>query len=189
MSMTMALPVIRVAVASPPSVFFLRNVLVGLSGVRVQNLDRWLRVLSTEGIYSEEDFEWIVAGLLPCPRSFFKVVYSNNGELQVIFAARPASIANRFMGLPGYCCCCYSPISDRYSRSPHEKVHSWVPVSYPEGDSRLIVCVVCYDSNAYINIDAHASDLNRHEQVYLDRIGLFYDAADATDSLDCAFAV
>ena len=96
--MTMALPVIRVAVASPPSVFVLRNVLVGLSGVRVQNLDRWLRVLPNEGIYSEEDFEWIVAGLLPCPRSFFKVVYSNNGELQVIFAARPARIANRIMG-------------------------------------------------------------------------------------------
>ena len=70
MSMTMALPVIRVAVASPPSVFVLRNVLVGLSGVRVQNLDRWLRVLPNEGIYSEEDFECIVAALLLRPPSF-----------------------------------------------------------------------------------------------------------------------
>ena len=68
----MAPPVIRVAVGSPPSIFVLSNVLVGLSGDPV-SWDRWLEVLSSsnEGIYSEEDFEWTVAGLLPCPRSMF----------------------------------------------------------------------------------------------------------------------
>ena len=166
----MAPRAIRVAVPSRQIVFSLRNVSIGLSGARVENLDHWLRVLSSDGIYSEEDFEWIVAGLLPCPRSFFKVVYSNNGELQVIFAARPASIANRIMGpWAGYCCLCSSPVSDRHSYS--EKVYT----SSSERDS-FIVCVACYDSNAYNNMNEPASDLNRHEQVYLDRIGLCYDA-------------
>ena len=85
MSLTMAPPVIRVAVASPPSIFVLGDVVVGLSGDPVP-WDRWLEVLSSsnEGIYSEEDFEWAVAGLLPCPLSMFVLQYNKTGVLQVI---------------------------------------------------------------------------------------------------------
>ena len=131
MSLTMAPPVIRVAVGSPPSIFVLSNVLVGLSGDPVP-WDRWLEVLSSsnEGIYSEEDFEWTVAGLLPCPRSMFALQYNNRGVLHVIFTPRPNCIANyrayesslarlRSMGAPdvvqpptpGACGLCYSPLT------------------------------------------------------------------------------
>ena len=114
---TMAPRAIRVAVSSRQIVFFLRNVSVGLSGARVENLDHWRRVLSSDGIYSEEDSECIVAALLPCPRSFFKLVDSKHGELDVIFTPRPASIANHkrgaWLGWLGYCSLCCSPFPER----------------------------------------------------------------------------
>ena len=174
----MAPPAIRVAVASRQSVFVLRNVSVGLSGARVENLDHWLRVLSSDGIYPEEDFEWIVAGLLPCPRSFFKLVYSKHGELHVIFTAREASIANHSRGpWLGYCCMCSSPFSERHSRIPDGYVYPpWVVE-----ERRFRICVVCYDIKAYIDICRDAPNLNRYEQVYLDRIWLFNDVADFGD--------
>ena len=119
---------IRVGVLSPPSIFVLRNVLVDLSGDPVP-WDRWLEVLSYEIIYSEEDFEWILAGLLPCPRIMFVLQYNNKGVLQVIFTPRPESIATyrsyeadlarlRSMGVGDHvqplhawsCGLCYSPL-------------------------------------------------------------------------------
>ena len=179
--MTFDWPAIRIAVASLPDVFVLENVSVGLSGARVQKPRRWRRAYN-RGIYTEEDFEWLVAGLLPCPRSFFTPVYSSNGELQIIFAARPASIANRNMGpWPGYCSLCSSPVSGFNIKSPQD-VHARVSRRMPRPLRDLhYICVVCEDLRACINIYHPGRNLNQHQLVYLDRIRLFYDAADACD--------
>ena len=126
----------------------------------------------------EEDFEYIVAVLLPCPRSFFKLAYYKHGELVVIFTPRPESIANHkryaWLGWPGYCSFCSSEFSEKNSRIAQGTV---LPPGYVDY-GRFRFCMACYDTKMPIHLQRDAPNLNRHERVYVDRMNMFMQAAD-----------
>jgi len=199
MSLTMAPPVIRVAVFAPPNIFVLRNVLLGLSGDPVP-WDRWLEVLSSsnEGIYAEEDFEWAVAGLLPCPLSMFSLHYNKTGVLQVIFAPRPRSMEMYrlfefscmmkvhpiFSVSNGLCNLCYSPVSrlyrsglqreDLYYLFATDDIELYLVKRCSGGWAKNPICHKCRETKVYLHnsvIKEHcAVDLNPYGQVWLDWI-------------------
>ena len=201
----MSPPHIRVALLDF-RIFVLRNVFVGLSGDPVP-WDRWLEVLSYEVIYSEEDFEWILAGLLPCPRSMFELQYHTSGVLQVVFTPRRLSILilqkhkrDVLQGFPihlgGICALCYSFLSwgpdnvCKYRRGLD--LTDLEDLQLPEDAQRYLVrrvgdrhntpiCRICKESRVYMHIHLKehcAVELNSHEQVWLDWILRFYAAAD-----------
>ena len=205
MSLTMASPGIRVYVGEPCSIFVLSSVLVGLSGDPVP-WDRWLEVLSSDNIYYEEDFEWIVAGLLPCPLSMFSLHYNKTGVLQVIFAPRWRSMEHYrlfefscmmkvhpiFSVSNGLCNLCYSPVSRQYrSGLQHQDVQYLALTDDIElyllnrcsgGWAENPTCHKCRETKVYLHNSVIkeycAVDLNPYGQVWLDWILRFYDAAE-----------
>ena len=195
-------------------IFVLRNVLVGLSGDPVP-WDRWLEVLSFEVVYSEEDFEWILAGLLSCPRSMFDLQYHPSGVLQVVFTPRRASIlslqAKQRDLLQGFhihlgciCALCYSFLSwgpdsiCKYRRGLD--LTDLADLQLPEDAQRYLlrrvgcrhntpICRICKESRVYMHIHLKehcAVELDSHEQAWLDWILRLYAAADQ-DILERAY--
>ena len=170
--------------------------------------DRWLEVLSSsnEGIYSEEDFEWAVAGLLPCPLSMFVLQYNKTGVLQVIFSPRCYSMDeyrkfeySRMLKIhpmlsvwTGLCNLCYSPVSRQYraglehqevdySLALPDEVHSYLVTRCSGGWGQNPICHICRETKVYLHIvikEHCAVDLNPYGQVWLDWILRFYDAAE-----------
>jgi len=85
-------PMVSVRVASLMQPFVLRDVSIGIGGDSRPDFDTWLQKLNTIAPYSEEAFSWKIAALIPCPRSFFILVYESNGSLRIIFGARKESM-------------------------------------------------------------------------------------------------
>ena len=140
---------ISVNVASLSEPLFRTGVYIGLNGDG-PDLDNWLRALDSPAPYSEEAFEWKIASLLPCPRSFFNLVYEDDGLLRIIFATRSDSLPAATCMEPwrAYCECCFSQMSSQYQRTllpghfgteKHAFQNRWY------GDKHL--CILCFDSN------------------------------------------
>ena len=178
----MAVPDVSVKVSTLLQPFILKDISIGLNGER-PDLQRWLEEMDTSAPYSEEALEWKIAQLLPCPRSFFTLVYEYGGILSIIFGARKESLDASNSGNEGYCECCYARID------PHNRqiLHAG---EYGIGDSKNPAkwmrefCRVCYDSKAYVNFfRAHKPQhLSTFEHEYLSKLGELYEQLDHSRS-------
>ena len=178
---------IRVDVKALPEIFCLKSIVVGLGNNTPDDIMSRTQLMLSHQIYSEEDFEWNIASIIACPRSFFKLVYSETGTVTAILGPRSDSLTtlNRMMIVDGYCELCCSPVSSKYERQLVEGAYGTsqnnhdIEVSNAcgwSGDNTL--CPLCYDSAAYINFDLRKIrilQLTEREQLYLDRIDLFMD--------------
>ena len=172
----MAVPDVSVKVSTLLQPFILKGVSIGLNGEQ-PDLQRWLEEMDTSAPYSEEAFEWKIAQLLPCPRSFFTLVYEYDGNLRIIFGAQKESIEASDSDAEGYCECCYSRITPYSRRILHA-------VEYGTGDfwsGNNEFCMVCYDTKAYDNFwnnDENADvleNLSTYEHEYLVRLEELYE--------------
>ena len=179
---------VSVNVASLSDAFNLTGVFIGLGGDE-PDLDHWLYVLHSPHMYSEEAFEWKIAELLPCPRSFLQLVYDSDGLLRVMFGARDDSIvaAANMYETSGYCALCFSRLSFAYQRCLLEDEYGTVhPV---ESDRDVLdhicysgehfLCCVCFNSKTYINfyfLGIRPVHIDVHEQMYLDRLNALFDS-------------
>ena len=177
----MDVPEVSVNVASLLQPFVLRDVSIGLSGERPV-FCRWLQELNTLAPYSEDAFNWKVAELLPCPRSFFTLVYERDGNLRIIFGAHSESIEASDSGAEGYCECCYARITPYSRRILHAGEYGTGDSTNPTGWSgNNEFCMVCYDTKAYENFwnyDENADvlkHLSTYEHEYLDRLEELYE--------------
>ena len=110
---------VSVRVASLLQPFVLKDVSIGLGGDSWPNFYARLQALNTIAPYSEEAFSWKIAALIPCPRSFFSLVYESDGNLRIIFGARKESMDASDSNEEGYCECCYARITPQYERILH----------------------------------------------------------------------
>ena len=166
----MAVPEVSVKVSMLLQPFILKDVSIGLNGER-PDFHSWLEEMDTSAPYSEEAFEWKIAQLLPCPRSFFTLGYeSRDGNLRIIFGARPASLEAFSSPAEGYCEVCYARMTDEYEREHFEYVNGC-----------KYFCMMCYDTKAYEhffefdqNVDK-LEHLSPYERKYLARLNQLYD--------------
>ena len=161
---------VSVNVASLLQPFVLKEVSIGLNGDR-PDMQSWLEEMDTSAPYSEEAFEWKIARLLPCPRSFFTLLYENeskDGNLRIIFGARSASLeAAAIEPKEGYCEVCYAQMTDEYKREKY----------WPYTDKWNHYCMMCYDTGAYEKLDYDEMKLKHliaYEREYIDRLEQLY---------------
>ena len=175
-------PEVSVHVASLMQPFVLRGVSIGLSG-KQQDYHSWLEQMDTSAPYTEEDFEWKIAELLPCPRSFFTLVYEYGGILGIIFGARKESLDASNSGNEGYCECCYARIDPHNRQILHAGEYGIGDSTNPAKWMREF-CRVCYDSKAYVNFfRAHKPQhLSTYEHEYLSKLGELYEQLDDSRS-------
>ena len=152
----------------------------------------WTQFLYSDEVYSEEDFEWSIARLLPCPRSFFRLVYSANGVLSIILGAREESIVilDKIWYTAGCCELCCSQLSTKYERWLEEGEYGTYQNSETDMEVKglcgwtggNLFCILCFDTAAYVNYylkDSRSLQLNAYDQLYLDRIGSFRDSVNS----------
>ena len=191
-----------VSVASLSRPFLLASVSIGLKGGEAIP-ESWLRVLDSPHAYSEIAFEWKIAVLLPCPRSFFQLAYSSSGLLTIIFGARHESIvAFSTESWRERCELCWSHITPEYQHillqgeygtmeSPDTEPEVLALTAY-SGDNAF--CIVCFDTRAYINfyLSENLLHLSAHD-VYLNYLEKLYehfeDTAAAADAVNDIYGI
>jgi len=171
----MAVPEVSVKVSMLLQPFILKDVSIGLNGER-PDFHSWLEEMDTSAPYSEEAFEWKIAQLLPCPRSFFTLVYEYDGNLRIIFGARKESLDASDSGEEGYCECCYARIEPHNRRILRAGEYGIGDSTNPAEWMREF-CMVCYDSKAYVNFfrALKPQHLNTYEHEYLSKLGELYE--------------
>ena len=184
----MDVPIVSVRVAQLMQPFVLKDVSIGISGEAV-DIDTWLQELNTMAPYSEEAFSWKIAALIPCPRSFFTLLYESNGSLRIIIGARKESMDAWDSNEEGYCEGCYARLTPEHQRILHigesgtRDSVSWDSIGTWNGDN--VFCMLCFDSEAYIHLDARLwmrgfdrevrpQNLNNFDHQYLDRLDELY---------------
>ena len=176
---------VSVNVASLLQPFVLKEVSIGLNGDR-PDMQSWLEEMDTSAPYSEEAFEWKIARLLPCPRSFFTLLYENeskDGNLRIIFGARKESMEasdSYEKGTEGYCNLCYARVTHQYERILHEGEYGTVDTGEDSSytwSGKTEFCMICYDSEAYISFmrDVRPQNISTFKAEYLDRLEELYD--------------
>ena len=181
----MDVPMVSVRVAALMQPFVLKDVSIGISGDSRPDIDTWLQKLNAMAPYSEEAFSWKIAALIPCPRSFFTLLYESNGSLRIIIGARKESMDASENCPAGYCECCFAQLTPPYERILHRGECGtrdsirWDSIGLWDGDN--VFCMLCFESEAYVYLDSQVKpqNINDFDHQYLDRLDELWEQREA----------